>query len=112
GDLDGALEALLLAAGQAHIEGAEYGAVLRALDEVLSKRGDARAALTVRAYLASVGAIRFSQTDELLGVVPAVDRAPVLAAQEKSAEAAREMESAGRLAAAAIHREKATDWSG
>lgn len=112
GDLEGALEALLLAAGQAHIEGPKYVAVLRSLDEVLFRRDDPRGALTVRAYLASVGAARSSQTDELLRVVPAVDRAPVLAAQGKTEEAAWEMESAGRLAAAAIYREKAADWSG
>ena len=112
GDLDGAIAAFLLAAGQAHVEGAEYGAVLRGLDEVLSLRGDVRRALTVRGFLASIGATRFARTDELLRVVPAIDRAPVLAAQERTSEAAEEMENAGRLAAAAIYREKAADWKG
>ncbi|HZU84797.1 MAG TPA: HEAT repeat domain-containing protein, partial [Polyangiaceae bacterium] len=40
------------------------------------------------------------------------DRAPVLAAQGRMAEAAREMEESGRGAAAAIYREKARDWTG
>ena len=47
----------------------------------------------------------------LLPARAAVDRAPVLAAQGRMAEAAREMEEAGRVAAAAIYREKAKDWS-
>src|SRR6185503_12056954 len=44
--------------------------------------------------------------------VPAVDRARTLAATGDMAGAAREMENAGLVAAAAIYREKADDWRG
>jgi tetratricopeptide (TPR) repeat protein len=112
GDLDGAIDSLLAAAGQAHIAEHDHASVLRLLDDAFTKRGDARAALTVRAYLASCRAAAFARTEELLPSVPPVDRAPVLAAQGRMAEAAREAEGAGRSAAAAIYRETAGDWAG
>jgi HEAT repeat protein len=110
GDLDGAIAALLAAAGQTHIAERDYVAVLRPLEEALVQRADPRGALTVLAYLASLDAAAYKRAERLLPQVPPADRAPVLAAQGRMAEAAREMENAGRVAAAAIYREKARDW--
>ncbi|HXN32823.1 MAG TPA: HEAT repeat domain-containing protein, partial [Polyangiaceae bacterium] len=110
GDLDTAIAALLAAAGQTHVAEHDYSAVLRLLEETLAKRGDTRGALNVVAYLASVDSTAYKRAEALLPHVPHVDRAPVLAAQGRMAEAAREMESAGQVAAAAIYREKARDW--
>ncbi len=49
---------------------------------------------------------------ELLPRVPAEDRGRTMAAMGKLGEAAREMEAAGRLVAAATYRERAEDWQG
>jgi tetratricopeptide (TPR) repeat protein len=111
GDLEGAIAALLAAAGQTHVAEHEYAAVLRPLEEALGKRGDARGALTVLSYLASTEAAAWKRAEALLPRAPPVDRAPVLAAQGRMTEAAREMENAGLVAAAAIYREKARDWT-
>jgi hypothetical protein len=110
GDLDGAIDALLAAAAQTHVSGHEYSAVLQALEEALTKRGDARRALNVLGYLGSVDSTAYKRAEALLPHVPHVDRALVLAAQGRMAEAAREMESVGQIAAAAIYRERAGDW--
>jgi tetratricopeptide (TPR) repeat protein len=110
GDLDGSIGALLAAAAQTHVAEHDYGGVLRLLEEALAQRNDARGRFSVLAYLASVDATVYGRAEELLPSVPPVDRAPLLAAQGRMAEAAREMENAGHVAAAAIYRERAKDW--
>ena len=111
GDLDAAVTALTSAATQTHVSERDYVAVLRPLEEALVKRGDARGALTVLAYLASGDAAAWKRAMALLPHVPPVDRARVLAAQGRMADAAHEMEDAGQVAAAAILRERAKDWA-
>jgi hypothetical protein len=112
GDLDDAANSLVSAAQQTHVAEHDYLSVLRPLVEVLAKRSDGRSALTVHWYMA------FSEPDgwkKALGLLPhvtAVDRARTLAATNDMAGAAREMENAGLVAAAAIYREKADDWRG
>jgi hypothetical protein len=112
GDLDDAANSLVSAASQTHVAEHDYLSVLRPLAEVLSRRNDPRSALTVVWYMA------FSENDgwrramAMLPGVPSVDRARTLAAIGDMAGAAREMESAGLVAAAAIYREKAADWRG
>jgi tetratricopeptide (TPR) repeat protein len=112
GDLDDAANALVSAAQQTHVAEHDYLSVLQPLVDVLARRNDARSALTVQWYMA------FSQPDgwrralATLPSVPPVDRARTLAANGDMAGAAREMENAGLVAAAAIHREKADDWQG
>src|SRR5262249_48768884 len=54
----------------------------------------------------------FDPAKKMLSNVPPVDRARTLAAVGNTAGAAREMEDAGLVAAAAIYREKADDWQG
>ncbi|MBV9949648.1 MAG: HEAT repeat domain-containing protein, partial [Myxococcales bacterium] len=110
GDLDGAGATLLAAAAQTHVAEHDYVSVLRPLEEVLSRRGELRGALTVLAYLSSVDPSTWKRAHALAPLVPPIDRAPVLAAQGRMGEAAQEMEEAGRVAAAAIYREKARDW--
>ncbi|MGD0525970.1 MAG: HEAT repeat domain-containing protein [Polyangiaceae bacterium] len=110
GDLDAALTALLAAAAQTHVSEHDYLAVLRPLEEILARRGDARGALTVLCYLAATDASAWRRAPALMLKVPPVDRARVLAAQGQMAEAAREMEDAGLVAAAAICRERAKEW--
>src|SRR5579863_7793929 len=110
-DLDGAATALWSAAAQTHVPEREYVAVLRQFEDILSRRGDARGALTVIAYLASSQPSAWTRSRVLLPMVPPVDRAMAAAAQGHLGEAAREMESAGRVAAAAIYREKAGEWT-
>jgi tetratricopeptide (TPR) repeat protein len=111
GDLDGAIAALIAAASQTHVADHDYMAVLRPLMEILAQRGDARRALAVLSYLASVESSAWRHADGLLPHVLPVDRAPVLAARGRMAEAAAEMENAGQVAGAAIYREKARDWA-
>lgn len=112
GDLDDAANSLVSAASQTHVAEHDYLSVLRPLAEVLSRRNDHRSALTVVWYMA------FSETDgwrramAMLPGVASVDRARTLAATGDMAGAAREMENAGLVAAAAIYREKADDWRG
>jgi tetratricopeptide (TPR) repeat protein len=110
GDLETALAALLAAAGQTHVAEHDYVAILKPLEEVLSKRGEARGALTVVGYLASGDPGAWKRAEVLKAHVPAVDRGRVLAAQGRMVEAAREMEDAGMVATAAIYREKAKEW--
>jgi hypothetical protein len=111
GDLEGAAAALWTAAGQTHAEESEYRQVLRQLEDVLVRRGDARGALTVVAYVASSDPSAWARAQPLMSLVPPVDRAIVTAARGHLADAAREMEDAGRIAAAAIHRERAGEWA-
>jgi hypothetical protein len=111
GDVEGALAALVAAASQTHVSENDYVAILRPLEDLLSRRGEARAALTVLSYLAAADAGMWKRAEPLLPKVPPVDRGRVLAAQGRMAEAAREMEDAGLVAAAAILREKSRDWA-
>jgi tetratricopeptide (TPR) repeat protein len=111
GDHETALTALLAAASQTHVDEHDYVAVLKPLEEVLGQRGDARGALTVLGYEASSEPAAWRRAADLMGKVPPVDRARVLAAQGHMPEAAREMEDAGLVAAAAILRERSKDWT-
>jgi tetratricopeptide (TPR) repeat protein len=110
GDLETAASSLLAAAAQTHVAEHDYAAVLRPLEDVLGRRGDARGALTVLSYLASADPAAWKRAEALSQHVPPVDRARVLAAQGRMADAAREMENAGLVAAAAVYQEKAKDW--
>src|SRR5580704_10086030 len=110
GDVEGALAALLAGDAQTHVAEHDYQTVLRPLEEMLARLGDARAALTVLAYAASNDATAWKRAETLLPLVPPVDRARAFAARGRMAEAAAEMENAGLVAAAAIFREKANDW--
>jgi tetratricopeptide (TPR) repeat protein len=110
GDLETALSALLSAAAQTHVSEHDYVAVLRPLEDTLARRNNPRAALTVIGYLAATDPAAWKRAGTLMRAVPPVDRARVLAAQGQMAEAAREMEDAGLVAAAAICREKAKEW--
>jgi hypothetical protein len=111
GDLDGAANALVTAAHQTHIAESDYVSLLRPLVEVLTRRNDFRSALTVGWYLTNVPE-EWKRAYAILERVPPVDRARTLAAGGEMEKAAREMENAGLVAAAAIYREKATDWQG
>jgi hypothetical protein len=111
GDLETALGALLSAATQTHVSEHDYLTILRPLEETLAMRRDARGALSVVWYVASGDATSWKRAQQLLAHVPPVDRARTLAAQGAMTEAAREMENAGLVAAAAIYREKAKEWA-
>ncbi|MDP8999396.1 MAG: HEAT repeat domain-containing protein [Myxococcota bacterium] len=112
GDLDGAIAALVSAAGQTHVTRHDYVAILRPLTDALVEAGDTRGALTVLSYLASIDATVWKRAEELMPDVPPVDRGFIRAAQGRMSQAATEMEGAGFVAAAAIYREKAKDWTG
>src|SRR6187402_3482722 len=112
GDLDDAVTSLVSAAQQTHVAEHDYLSVLRPLVEVLLARKDGRSALTVQWYMAFTEQDGWKRAVGMLPQVPAVDRARTLAATNDMAGAAREMENAGLVAAAAIYREKADDWRG
>lgn len=112
GDIDDAVASLVSAAQQTHVAEHDYLSVLRPLVEVLLARKDGRAALTVQWYMAFTEPDGWKRALGMLPLVPAVDRARTLAATNDMAGAAREMENAGLVAAAAIYREKADDWRG
>lgn len=112
GDVDDAANSLVAAAQQTHVAEHDYVSVLRPLVDVLMKRSDPRSALTVQWYMAFSDADGWKRATAMLGAVPSVDRARTLAAVDDMAGAAREMENAGLVAAAAIYREKASDWRG
>src|SRR6185436_1774669 len=112
GDLDDAANSLVSAAQQTHVAEHDYLSVLRPLVDVLSRRNDGRSALTVHWYMAFSEADGWKRALALLPNVSSVDRARTLAATNDMAGAAREMENAGLVAAAAIYREKADDWRG
>lgn len=112
GNLDEAANALVTAAQQTHVAEHDYVLVLRPLVEILERRGDLRSALTVEWYLALNDRAAMQRCYQKLPHVPPQDRARTLAAEERMADAAREMENAGLVAAAAIYREKAEDWQG
>lgn len=110
GDLDTALSALLSAAAQTHVAEPDYVGILRPLEDALARRGNPRGALTVLCYLAATDPSGWKRAPALMEAVPPADRARVLAAQGQMGEAAREMEDAGLVAAAAICRERAKEW--
>jgi hypothetical protein len=112
GDLEGAANALVAAAAQTHVAEHDYASILKPLEEVLVKRRDYRSALSVMWYLAWTDPTGWKRAHALLSVVPPVDRARTLASEGDMETAAREMENAGLVAAAAIYREKAKDWQG
>jgi hypothetical protein len=112
GDIDDAANSLVAAAQQTHVAEHDYVSVLRPLVEVLLRRNDPRSALTVHWYMAFSESDGWKRALAMLGTVPSVDRARTLAATNDMAGAAREMENAGLVAAAAIYREKADDWRG
>lgn len=112
GNLDEAANTLVAAAQQTHVAEQDYLTVLRPLVDVLLRRNDGRSALTVQWYMASSEPDGWKRATALLSRVPAVDRARTLAATNDMAGAAQEMENAGLVAAAAIYREKASDWPG
>ncbi len=112
GDLDDAANSLVSAAAQTHVAEHDYLSVLRPLAEVLSRRNDHRSALTVVWYMAFSENDGWKRAMSMLPGVASVDRARTLAATGDMAGAAREMENAGLVAAAAIYREKADDWRG
>jgi HEAT repeats len=112
GDLDDAANALVTAAQQTHIAEHDYVSVLKPLEQVLAQRGDVRSALSVSWYLAFGEKDGFKRAYGMLETALPVDRARTMAAAGDMAAAAREMENAGLVAAAAIYREKAEDWQG
>src|SRR5260221_412771 len=115
GDLDTAAQALVSAASQTHVAEHDYVSILKPLEDVLTRRADFRGALTVLFYLAFGGAKdekARKRARALLPSVPPLDRARVLGAEGEMEKAAREMEDAGLVAAAAIYRERANDWKG
>ncbi len=111
-DLDDATSALVTAAAQTNIAENDYVAVLRSLEDVLMQRGDARSSLTVLWYMMQTERDGAKRAVAKMKDVPPVDRARTLAAINDMAGAAREMENAGLVAAAAIYKEKAQDWVG
>src|ERR1700761_5187379 len=112
GDLDDAANSLVAAAAQTHVAEHDYLSVLRPLADVLMRRNDPRSALTVVWYMAFSEPDGWKRATSMLAAVPPVDRARTLAANNDMAGAAREMENAGLVAAAAIYREKSDDWQG
>ncbi len=112
GNLDDAANALVTAAQQTHVAEHDYVSVLRPLVDVLERRNDLRSALTVEWYLALNDPEAMRRAYGKLQRVPPADRARTLAAAGDMANAAREMENAGLVAAAAIYREKSEDWQG
>jgi tetratricopeptide (TPR) repeat protein len=112
GDLDDAANSLVAAAAQTHVAEHDYLSVLRPLVDVLARRNDPRSALTVLWYMAFSEPDGWKRAQSYLAAVPSVDRARTLAARGDMAGAAREMENAGLVAAAAIYREKAEDFRG
>jgi hypothetical protein len=112
GQLDEAANALFGAASHTHVAENDYVSVLRPLADVLLRRRDVRSALSVMWYLASDDPSEWNKAVSLLPHAPPVDRARTHAAMGDMAAAAREMENAGLVAAAAIYREKAQDYQG
>jgi tetratricopeptide (TPR) repeat protein len=110
-DLDEAVAALVSAAQQVHIAEHDYVSILRPLVDVFERRGDHRSALSAMWYLENPDK-GFVRMLDFLPHVPPVDRGRTLAAAGEKEKAAREMEDAGLVAAAAIYREEASDWQG
>jgi hypothetical protein len=111
GDLEQAIALLVSAAGRTQVSEREYRTLLLPLEQAFVEVGDTRSALTVLTHAASNDESAWSRVRQLLSRVPPHDRAMVAEAQGRLTDAAGEMESAGRIAAAAIYREKAFDWA-
>jgi hypothetical protein len=111
-NLDEAVNALVTAAHQTHIAEHDYVAILRPLADVFERQSDVRSALSVHWYLASGEKSGFARALALVDRVPPVDRGRTFAAARQMGNAARAMEDAGLVAAAAIYREEANDWQG
>jgi hypothetical protein len=111
GDYADAILSLLAAAGHTYWAEHDYATILKPLEQAFLKTDQPRSALTVLAYLASNDSSAMARATGLLPRVPPAERAPVLASQGRMADAAREMEEAGQIAAAAVYREKAKDWT-
>jgi hypothetical protein len=112
GRLDEAASSLFLAANETHVAESDYLSVLKPLAEVLLRRGEVRASLTVQWYLATRDPRLWSACAELFPDIPSVDRGRTLAAMGQLREAAQAMEDGGLVATAAIYRERAGDWRG
>jgi hypothetical protein len=112
GDADGASRELVAALGQTHVAERDYLSVLRPLEEALVRAGNPRGALSVIGYQAKDDPAAWKRARPLLQKVPPADRARTAAAEGRTLDAAREMEDAGRVAAAAFFREGAGDWAG
>jgi hypothetical protein len=112
GEYEDAILSLLAAAGHTYWPEHDYATILRPLEQAFTVCERPRSALTVLAYLASSDSAAMGRADALLSKVPPAERAPVLASQGRMADAARQMEEAGQIAAAAVYRERAKDWSG
>jgi tetratricopeptide (TPR) repeat protein len=111
GAFEQAANALFLAATQTHVAEGDYVTILGPLADVLTRRGDARSALTVEWYLGRNDPNRIRRALATHGArVPPVDRARTHALLGDMGAAAREMEAQGAVAAAAIYREKAKDF--
>ncbi len=108
---DEAISVLISAASRTHAGEHDYVAILRPLEDLLATRGDVRAALTIVAYTAGHDASAWKRAKSLLPHVPPVDRAMVATGAGHMALAADEMERAGRIAAAAILRERGSEWA-
>ena len=114
GDLDRARAALFEALLHTSTREEDYVAATALLADVLSRKGEARGALTLAWYAAPE-----AEQKKLLGKAPPLDRARTLLAWADSADGARkkdlytraadEYEAAGSVAQAAIAREKADD---
>lgn len=118
-DPDGACEAMLPALEHVTVRREEYAALVSALVEAESARGDARAVLTLRWYLEGGGGKLAREA--LLGQVPPLDRGRTLvaAAEANPRERVRLLqagaaafEEAGAITQAAIARERAEDFEG
>lgn len=112
GDHDTAAQALARAAQDTSIPELDYVAVMDPLRRALAARGDHRSALSVHWYLAPREPGGWAAARSMLPHVPPIDRARTLFAGGDRLSAAQEMESAGCVAAAAIYREKASDFAG
>jgi tetratricopeptide (TPR) repeat protein len=110
GDLDTAADAFVSAAMQTHVGENDYLSVLHPLVGVLARRNDTRSALTVTWYIAMSEKRGWQQALAMLPKMPHVDRGRTLAMTENLAGAAREFETSGYFATAAIAHERANDW--
>jgi hypothetical protein len=110
--VDDALNVLLQAAGQTHVAESTYLSILKPLVDACSKRGDARAAVTVLWYIGSKEPDAMQRAAQASTALPAHDRARTLAAMGDLKRAAEEMERAGNGAQSAILREKFGDYAG
>ncbi len=110
GDVEQAIALLVSAAGRTQISEREYRTLLLPLERAFVQVGDTRSALTVLAHAASSDESAWCRVRPILSRVPPLDRAVAAEAQGRLTDAAGEMECAGRIAAAAIYRERAFDW--